>query len=129
MNMRKKNIKKIILVIAIITIALFSTYNVSFADLIDPSNYKPASSNNATGTGVLGNKGNIIIGFLQIIGSVLSVIVLSILGIKYMIGSAEEKAEYKKSMIPYVIGAIMVFGITNLLGVIDSFMAFFNNVT
>ncbi|MCI9110720.1 MAG: hypothetical protein HFH47_02775, partial [Bacilli bacterium] len=38
--------------------------------------------------------------------------------IKYMVGSVEEKASYKKSMMPYVLGAVMVFAITNLLGII-----------
>ena len=27
-----------------------------------------------------------------------------------MIGSASEKAEYKKTMIPYLVGAVLVFG-------------------
>ena len=32
-----------------------------------------------------------------------------VLGIKYMMGSAEEKAEYKKTFIPYIIGAVLLF--------------------
>ena len=35
-----------------------------------------------------------------------------------MMGSVEEKAEYKKTMTPYVIGAFMVFGITNIIAII-----------
>ena len=35
-----------------------------------------------------------------------------------MIGSVEERAEYKKTMGPYVIGCIMVFAISNLLTLI-----------
>ncbi|MCI8470628.1 MAG: hypothetical protein HFJ35_03960 [Clostridia bacterium] len=66
----------------------------------------------------LKNMANIIIGCLQAIGSIVSVTVLAILGIKYMVGSAEEKAEYKKTMGPYITGAVMVFAITNLLGII-----------
>ena len=64
--------------------------------------------------------GNSIIGCLQIIGSIASVTVLAILGMKYMIGSAEEKAEYKKTMGPYILGAIMVFAITNILVIIGN---------
>lgn len=37
-----------------------------------------------------------------------------ILGIKYMMGSAEERANYKRSMIPFVIGAILLFAAVNL---------------
>ena len=35
-----------------------------------------------------------------------------------MIGSVEEKAEYKKTMGPYALGAVMVFAITNILSII-----------
>lgn len=54
--------------------------------------------------------GNTIIGIIQAVGSIVAVVVLLILGIKYMMGSAEEKAEYKKTLLPYFIGAIFVFG-------------------
>ena len=40
--------------------------------------------------------------------------ILMVLGIKYMMGSAEEKAEYKKTMIPYLIGAVLLFAAVNL---------------
>lgn len=65
--------------------------------------------------------GNKIIGMVQAIGSIISVLVLVILGIKYMMGSAEEKAEYKKTMIPYLIGAILVFAASNIAGMFFNF--------
>ena len=53
--------------------------------------------------------GGKIIGILQTVGVVIAIIILAILGIKYMMGSAEEKAEYKKTFIPYIVGAILIF--------------------
>ena len=50
--------------------------------------------------------------------SVLSVIVLIILGLKYMMGSVEEKAEYKKSFMPYIIGAALVFAASTIAGIV-----------
>lgn len=47
---------------------------------------------------------------LTTVGIVVAVIVILILGIKYMMGSASEKAEYKKTMIPYVVGAVLILG-------------------
>lgn len=47
---------------------------------------------------------------LTTIGIVVAVIVILILGIKYMMGSASEKAEYKKTMIPYLVGAVLILG-------------------
>ena len=80
----------------------------------DPSQFK------GTDTDVDGitNIGNQIITILSTVGSIASVIVLIILGLKYMMGSAEEKAEYKKTLMPYVIGAALVFTITNLLSIV-----------
>lgn len=58
---------------------------------------------------------------LQIVGiiaSATSIVTLIILGIKYMMGSVEEKATYKKTLFPYFIGAIFVFGATTIANVI-----------
>lgn len=54
--------------------------------------------------------GNKVLGVIRVVGTIIAVGVLMVIGIKYMMGSAEEKADYKKSMIPYVIGAIIIFG-------------------
>ena len=67
--------------------------------------------------------GNNIVKILQTVGVVLSVIILIVLGIKYMMGSAEEKAEYKKSMMPYVIGAALIFAASALAQVIYNFFS------
>ena len=66
--------------------------------------------------------GNKIIGILQTVGVVLSVVILIILGIKYMMGSAEEKAEYKKTMIPYLMGAAFIFLAPTIANVVYNFL-------
>ena len=48
----------------------------------------------------------------------ISIIAMIALGIKYMMGSVEEKAEYKKTLLPYFIGAAFVFGATAIPQVI-----------
>jgi len=68
--------------------------------------------------GEIAKLGGQIASILTTIGIVVAVIVLLVLGIKYMIGSAQEKAEYKKTMIPYIIGAVLLLsasGIVRLL--------------
>ena len=86
--------------------------------IFDPDYWTPDSSTEVTGASRLENLGNIVIGFLRTVGSIVSVAVLAILGIKYMMGSVEKKAEYKQTMKPYLIGAVLVFGITNILAII-----------
>lgn len=64
------------------------------------------------------NLGKQMVGILQVIGIVVAVVVLLVLGIKYMMGSAEEKAEYKKIMIPYLVGALLIFAATTIVNVV-----------
>ena len=47
---------------------------------------------------------------LLTIGIALTVIIGGILGIKFMMASAEDKAKIKEAMIPYVIGCIVIYG-------------------
>ena len=54
-------------------------------------------------------------GAIRLIGTAISVITLMTLGIRYMLGSANEKALYKETMGPYLIGAVMLFAIPNLI--------------
>ena len=54
--------------------------------------------------------GQKILGVLTNLGIVISVIVIAGLGIKYITGSAEEKAEYKKSFVPLLVGMVLLLG-------------------
>ena len=57
---------------------------------------------------------------IQTIGIILSVIVIGILGIKFMTGSVEEKADYKKSIIPYLVGTILLVTIGTIIRIINN---------
>lgn len=62
--------------------------------------------------------GNKLITVVSTIGSVLSVIVIIVLGIKYMLGSVEEKATYKKTLVPFLVGAIFIFAASTIASII-----------
>ena len=64
------------------------------------------------------NFGRAIVSVVKVIGVIVAVIVLLVLGVKYMIGSAEERAEYKKTMVPYIVGAVLIFASTTLVGIV-----------
>ncbi len=89
----------------IATILLVISLGTSTIFALTPSQVQPTDP----GTNDIQTLGGKILGILQTVGIVLSVIILVILGIKYMMGSAEEKAEYKKTMIPYLVGAVLIF--------------------
>ena len=63
---------------------------------------------------------NAVIYLLQFAGTGISIIVVTILGIKYMTASANEKAEVKKQAEPIVIGCILLFAAVNVVKIIAS---------
>lgn len=66
---------------------------------------------------------NVIVWLIRTIGEVVAVIMLLIIGIKYILGSVEEKAEYKQTMWPYILGAVLIFSGAALTNVIyNAFM-------
>ena len=65
--------------------------------------------------------GGNVMGILRTTAIVISVLILIVIGIKYMMGSAEEKAEYKKVMIPYLVGAALIFGASVISTVVFEF--------
>ena len=56
-----------------------------------------------------GEIGKTIVGIIRAIGIAILTLTLAIIGIKYILASVEEKAQYKQAMIPYVIGAVLIF--------------------
>lgn len=118
--MNKKYIKNILIILSIF-IFIISFYN-NFTYAFNPADWEPGDMGDAT---KFKDVGNSIIGILQLVGSIISIAVLIILGIKYMAGSAEEKAVYKKTLLPYLIGAIMVFGISNILPLVQEIAEIF----
>lgn len=91
---------------------------------LSPSDIK--GNANPEGSTEIQNVGKSVVGILQTVGIVLSVVILIVLGIKYMMGSAEEKADYKKSMMPYIVGAALIFAASAFAQVIYQF---FYNIT
>lgn len=84
----------------------------------NPSSWKPSIYDEPE----LIEKAGIVLGVINAIGVVCSVIILAILGIKYMFGSVEEKAEYKKAMIPYIIGVFLIAASTTIPNIIYQFV-------
>ena len=108
-----KKIAKIIPLILAIVLILSISSNVMAVK-------NPASITGAT-VSQFDTIGSKIIGMIQAVGSIAAVAVLVVLGIKYMMGSTEEKAEYKKTLLPYFIGAILIFAASQIAGIVFNF--------
>lgn len=103
--------KKIILMFIFLLMLLIAN---NYVYAIAPNDINPNYNN----TEDLKNTGAGVIQVFGIIGSAISIIAIIALGIKYMLGSLEEKAEYKKTLLPYFIGACFVFGATTIASTI-----------
>lgn len=123
--MSKKAIKIITIISFLIMIIVIASFNYNVFGF-DPNLYKPDSKVEATGADTVESIANRVIGPIRIIANIISIVMLVVIGIKYILGSIEERAEYKKTMKPYLIGAVIVFGITNLLGVLIAVIETFN---
>ena len=87
----------------------------------NPDSYKPTSTSNSPVTTKITAK---IVGWLRSLGVIVGVLALTLIGFKYMLASgADEKAQYKETLIPVVIGVVMLLGsialITTIAGVFD----------
>lgn len=114
----KKQVKIIsTILIVLMLVASLSTIVFAAPDLSGKID-EIGQGNNAANTDKVVGLGKTIVTIMQTVGIVVAVVVLLILGIKYMMGSAEEKAEYKKTMIPYVVGAVLLFAATTIVNVV-----------
>lgn len=58
---------------------------------------------------------------IRVIGVAVAIVMLLTLAMKYMTAAPGDKADIKKSAIQYVVGAIVLFGVVGILGIISNF--------
>ena len=99
--------KKVVwgIIIFLLVIMFFTSAFAQDIGLGSLDSYKGTNPNSIS----LKQKGDKIFTIVQLVGIVVSVIMLMAIGIKYMLGSVEEKADYKNSLKPYIIGAFILF--------------------
>ena len=112
--------KKLIKIFSILVMVIMLSSIALNVFALSPSDIT-ADYSTVKGATEITSVGKKVVGILQAVGVILSVIVLIVLGIKYMMGSAEEKAEYKKTMMPYIVGAALIFAASALAQVIYQF--------
>lgn len=106
-----KKLKKALILLFITTIVFFNITPISMAateGLIEVN--KIQANGNAEAAGDMVEVVGRILGLVRNIAVVLAVIIIAYLGIKFIMGSPEEKSEYQKSFIPLVVGIVVVVG-------------------
>ena len=107
-----KTLKKIVSVLLTISMLITMGTLVFASSMPEP---KIGDTNNP-----FSNMGNTVLGFIQWFGYVVAVGMLIYIGIKYMMSSANEKADLKKGSVNYVIGAVLVAAAATIAGAFQS---------
>ena len=102
-------------------IIIISTCNVM---AFNPDKYNPFSAKNGgpltkADASTLFEMGEKVWGTLRNISLAVAFVTLAIIGLKYMFGSVDQKAEYKAKLLPWAIGVIMVSMIITILTIIQ----------
>lgn len=112
---------KKITMVAIVIMIVFLIIPVQHSIAIDVGAYGNIYDNPA-GSGTLFQKGGEVLSVIQAVGTGIAVIMLVVIGTKYMIASVEEKAKLKETLVPYLIGAILLFAGSNILTIVVKFV-------
>ena len=118
-----KNFKRVLIVlfdiILISTLFLNVVSNAGSVSQFNGSTSLLGSTNakNAT-VGILGT----ILTITRTVGAAVAIGILMIIGCKYLMASAGDRADIKKYAMNYVIGAIILFGAAGILGIIQRFV-------
>ncbi len=120
-----KKILKMSLTLALVCFVVFGL----FASYSNASVYSTEMKNLITGTytDTTGTSDKVntitatIITSIRVIGICVAIVMLLTVAMKYMTAAPGDKADIKKSAIQYVVGAMVLFGVVGILGIINKF--------
>lgn len=91
---------------------------IASSDFVDPTEnpdwWEPTESEESE----LAEKAGILLGVINVLGVVSAVIALVLLGMKYFLGSVQEKADFKNSLWLYILGIILLVACTTIPNII-----------
>ena len=133
----KKVICKILLIVIIMNFAILGNVNTVKAEsfwnevissgenFLETGKNEAKTNTNAASDAETSEFISILYNTLLTLGVIVTIAVGGVMGIKFMLASAEDKAKIKESMVPYVAGAILIFG---AFGIWKMFIMIFSNI-
>lgn len=129
--MKEKMIRIIsIILLATICVVALSVININYATVdgemsfgdVSPNNTIKDNAKDTTGTAKAAQRIlQAVLTITQVIGVGVAVIMLIVLAIKYISAAPSDKAEIKKHMVVYVVGAVVLFAASGILEIIKRF--------
>ena len=133
----KKVICKILLIVIIMNLAILGNVNTVKAEsfwsgiissgknFLDTGEHEATTNTNAASDEETSEFISILYNTLLTLGVIITIAVGGVMGIKFMMASAEDKAKIKESMVPYVVGSILIFG---AFGIWKLFITIFSQI-
>lgn len=119
--MKKKTIVKIMSIALMVAMIAMCLNNIALA-ATDVNNTMDIPSGTGSNTSrTFASILNTILGITQVIGVAIAVIMLIVLAIKYISAAPGDKAEIKKHAVVYIVGAVVLFAASGILGIIRKF--------
>lgn len=111
-------IKKTIFTLLVLMLCVVSTttFAVDISPIINMNTQTDTNTENK-----LKSIGGNALAIIQVIGVSVALIMIIAVAVKYMTSAPNERAEIKKHLVPYIIGAILIFGSASILGLIRTF--------
>ncbi len=102
--------------LSVIVILSINTVCIAQSDFLTPPNPQDSALIEPTR-----NIAGQILAVVQVIGVAVAIIMLIVLAIKYMSSAPNDRAEIKKHAVVYIVGAIVLFAASGILGIIRGF--------
>lgn len=105
----------ILICIALINIVIMNNNTcMAISDVTqNPGGWEPTVGDDR-GEDKLNQKMKPVLNTIRNVGVIISVLTLSVIALKIMFSSVEGKAEYKQKLLPWAVGAFMVFSMTTI---------------
>ena len=126
--MNKKTISKILAIslMALLLISMMTVISSATTTSVTNPNWNTIGTTGGVTDGIVSatdKLGNTAVYVIRLVGNFIAIGFLIWLGIKWIMASAQDKADLKKNMWAYVIGAVLIFGAANIIPWIVKFAA------
>lgn len=119
--MKKMFVKLIcILCVVVCVLAITNCVEVNATSAFIKENFKGGNASEVEGSSAIVKILSAVLNIVRIVGAAVAVVVLMIIGAKYIVASAGDRADIKKYAMNYIIGAIILLGATGILSVIKN---------
>ena len=72
-------------------------------------------------TGTMDSVIETVISIARIISVAIAIVILLVIGMRYMVASPGDRADIKKHAVAYVVGAFILFGVSGILTILNTF--------